>query len=237
MATEAQINANRANALKSTGPVTAEGRAASAANSFQHGLAVRECLTYLFNTEEQERFDDLRNNLRRELLPKTEIEEQAFATVAHSFFQAARARSFEIIAQEKWLLDPDNEKLQRKMDLMTAYRLRLERGAEKALRHLGKVQLDRICHNEVNVILEKYGHDTRASLAIPMHDLRRRHFKHATGLHIAKEIVAKWQEPVEEKLTKKQQEEESAQKINFIDMFLPPDIKKMKDDLEKKGLL
>jgi hypothetical protein len=37
-ATDAQINANRANAQKSTGPRTAEGKAASSRNGLKHGL-------------------------------------------------------------------------------------------------------------------------------------------------------------------------------------------------------
>jgi hypothetical protein len=38
MATPAQIAANRANAQKSTGPRTAEGKAASRLNALKHGL-------------------------------------------------------------------------------------------------------------------------------------------------------------------------------------------------------
>ena len=39
MATEAQIAANRQNALKSTGPSSPEGKAASSQNRLTHGLA------------------------------------------------------------------------------------------------------------------------------------------------------------------------------------------------------
>ena len=39
MATPAQINANRNNAKKSTGPKTPEGRAAARLNGLKHGLA------------------------------------------------------------------------------------------------------------------------------------------------------------------------------------------------------
>jgi hypothetical protein len=39
MATEKQIVANRANALRSTGPKSAAGRARSGRNAFRHGLS------------------------------------------------------------------------------------------------------------------------------------------------------------------------------------------------------
>ena len=41
MATPAQIAANRRNALKSTGPRTAAGKAASGRNALTHGLTAR----------------------------------------------------------------------------------------------------------------------------------------------------------------------------------------------------
>jgi hypothetical protein len=41
MATEKQINANRKNAQKSTGPKTAEGKAAVSQNAVKHGLFTR----------------------------------------------------------------------------------------------------------------------------------------------------------------------------------------------------
>jgi hypothetical protein len=40
MATERQIAANRANAMKSTGPRTAAGRRKSSRNAFRHGLSL-----------------------------------------------------------------------------------------------------------------------------------------------------------------------------------------------------
>ena len=44
MATEAQINANRRNSHKSTGPQTAEGKAAVSHNAVKHGLFAHEAV-------------------------------------------------------------------------------------------------------------------------------------------------------------------------------------------------
>jgi len=44
MSTEAQIHANRQNAQKSTGPKTAEGKAAVSQNAVKHGLIASEAV-------------------------------------------------------------------------------------------------------------------------------------------------------------------------------------------------
>jgi hypothetical protein len=46
MATEAQINANRANARKSTGPRTPEGKAVVSQNAVTHGFLARETVIH-----------------------------------------------------------------------------------------------------------------------------------------------------------------------------------------------
>ena len=71
MATQAQINANRQNAQKSTGPRTAEGKAAVAQNAVKHGLfAVQDVLT----VENQAEFDQLREEMLAELSPIGSVE-------------------------------------------------------------------------------------------------------------------------------------------------------------------
>jgi hypothetical protein len=71
MATDAQINANRQNAQKSTGPVTAEGKAAVSQNALKHGLfAVQDVLT----TENQQEFNLLRDQMLAQLAPAGAVE-------------------------------------------------------------------------------------------------------------------------------------------------------------------
>jgi len=71
MSTDAQINANRENAQKSTGPVTAEGKAVVSQNALKHGLfAVQDVLT----TENQAEFDLLREQMLAQLAPGGAVE-------------------------------------------------------------------------------------------------------------------------------------------------------------------
>jgi hypothetical protein len=71
MATEAQIHANRANAQKSTGPRTAEGKASVSQNAVKHGLSGR---LDVIKGEDQARFDQHRETLLAELRPDGVVE-------------------------------------------------------------------------------------------------------------------------------------------------------------------
>jgi hypothetical protein len=66
MASEAQVNANRSNAQKSTGPRTAEGKAVVAQNAVKHGLAAR---LEVIRGEDQAEFDRHRQGMLDELAP------------------------------------------------------------------------------------------------------------------------------------------------------------------------
>ncbi len=54
MSTEAQINANRQNAQKSTGPRTAEGKAVVSQNAVKHGLFAAEAVIRIENPADYE---------------------------------------------------------------------------------------------------------------------------------------------------------------------------------------
>ena len=61
MTTEAQVNANRANAQKSTGPRTPEGKAKVAQNALKHGLLAKQAVVAGEDTDD---FDLLRDQFR-----------------------------------------------------------------------------------------------------------------------------------------------------------------------------
>jgi hypothetical protein len=71
MSTEAQINANRQNAQKSTGPRTAEGKAAVSQNAVKHGLFASEAV---IKGENREEFDLYRDEMLGELAPVGAVE-------------------------------------------------------------------------------------------------------------------------------------------------------------------
>src|SRR5712691_3433385 len=68
MATFKQFEANRRNALKSTGPKTPEGRAAVSMNSLRHGLRAR---TVVLPGENREEFNQLCDDREREWQPES----------------------------------------------------------------------------------------------------------------------------------------------------------------------
>jgi hypothetical protein len=71
MATVAQIAANRQNSLKSTGPVTSQGKLKVSQNAVQHGLTAKESIIYL---ENQDEFMQYRDSLLNELRPDGAME-------------------------------------------------------------------------------------------------------------------------------------------------------------------
>ncbi len=72
MATEAQIEANRANAQKSTGPRTPEGKAVVSQNAITHGLLAR---AGVIPGEDAHEFAAHREGLLKQLRPGTPLEE------------------------------------------------------------------------------------------------------------------------------------------------------------------
>jgi hypothetical protein len=162
MATVRQIDANRRNALKSTGPRTTEGKERSRWNSLKHGL----CAGHIVLPYEHESdYHEIRASLIECHRPANAQELMLVDQVAQSYFRILRAR-----AVETGMLDLQIEDTKRRHGISTAPRpddhkalavsfatessdgmlkyLRydgsIERAYYRALDHLRKVQNDRL---------------------------------------------------------------------------------------------
>jgi hypothetical protein len=88
MASEAQISANRRNAVQSTGPKTAEGKAAASRNAQRHGLSAEQVVLF----DEQARdFALLRDELRAALDPADAAEEEMVERIVICAWRLRRA--------------------------------------------------------------------------------------------------------------------------------------------------
>src|SRR5215217_4667863 len=92
MTSEKQAQANRRNALKSTGPKTPEGKAAVRLNANKHGLRSQEVL---LPGEDEETLKELDENLRAELQPLGELENQLVAGIIAAHWRLRRLRRVE----------------------------------------------------------------------------------------------------------------------------------------------
>jgi len=92
MATEKQIQSNRANAMKSTGPRTEGGKNRSRANSWKHGLTAE---LLVIGGEEADDFHDLRATLIDAHDPQSPLERELVERLAGIFWRLRRLPFFE----------------------------------------------------------------------------------------------------------------------------------------------
>src|SRR5215213_4516480 len=87
MTNDKKAEANRRNALKSTGPKTPEGKAAVRLNALRHGLLSQEIL---LPGEDEEAFRDLGEHLRAELQPVGELENLLVDRIISAYWRLRR---------------------------------------------------------------------------------------------------------------------------------------------------
>ena len=149
MASMAQINANRANALHSTGPRTEEGKARSSLNAVKHGLNSKE---FFVRDDEREEFDELRQSLAAEVNPQTALDWSLFTQLLHARWTMRRV---DVLEAELFATSPDPLAGDdaRRLELLARYYTRAERSFYRALKEL-RVQLT--------------NHVTRDNLPVPL---------------------------------------------------------------------
>lgn len=95
MTSEAQISANRRNALRSTGPKSAEGKAASSRNAIKHGIHSQ--IAVLPN-ERQEDYDANVAAFIRKFQPQDDVERRLVERMADCEWRLMRSRYIETAA-------------------------------------------------------------------------------------------------------------------------------------------
>jgi hypothetical protein len=94
---EKQMIANRQNALKSTGPTSAEGKAVASRNALKHGLLAKEVvITQGEGAENAQQFSDLLNDLIAEFAPASGMEEILVEKIAACYWRMRRAHRYEV---------------------------------------------------------------------------------------------------------------------------------------------
>jgi hypothetical protein len=90
---EKQLAANRANAVKSTGPTTPDGRARSAQNSRKHGFTASKFV--IVSAEDAQDLENLKADIIHTYQPANTMELLTCERIATSFFTMQRAAQFE----------------------------------------------------------------------------------------------------------------------------------------------
>ncbi|HXK01944.1 MAG TPA: hypothetical protein VMS37_06040 [Verrucomicrobiae bacterium] len=151
MATPAQIAANRANAQKSTGPRTPEGKTASSMNALKHGM---DAASIVIPGEDPADYERIASEYRRDLDPRSALEQFQVDTIIRCDWQRRRLRRIEaklyraLLAEGETpeeidvdiLRDSPTGKLLRKTFAQIAS---LERAHSRALAELRRIRRER----------------------------------------------------------------------------------------------
>ena len=90
--TEKQLTANRRNALRSTGPRTPKGRAASKMNALKHGILSTQVLVAgQYYQEDREEFEALHRRFAEDLQPEGPLEEMLVDQIVTAHWRLRRA--------------------------------------------------------------------------------------------------------------------------------------------------
>jgi hypothetical protein len=190
MSTQAQIDANRQNATKSTGPKTEEGRAKSAANSTRHGLQANPTTLFENNPHERSQYDALKAKLLKQCLPEGELELQAFERYVFALFQVDRARQMEIEAQSRWSNEPNNEIFFTQMERLLKLGAAQERRADRALKEFTKLQRDRILAMDIHTEVYLYDKTLDIPATFPMFEVRKTDLSKTTAGLLTLKLMA-----------------------------------------------
>jgi hypothetical protein len=140
MASASQINANRENAKKSSGPKTEQGKQTSSQNRLTHGLAIHDTGTfYLLADEDKEQFEAFCLSLQKEQQPQNVMERLLVRRVAEHQWLITRALRF----QQHCFFENNHVIAIQALALYLRYQGQHERSFYKALHELQSIRAKR----------------------------------------------------------------------------------------------
>lgn len=99
MISQKKLEANRRNALKSTGPKTDEGKAVAAQNSLKHGLTARRCP--ILPGEDENAFCQFRDALVADLKPRGVMQREIVDDIVQIRWKLRRLANVEAVMMER----------------------------------------------------------------------------------------------------------------------------------------
>jgi len=147
--------ANQPHPRRSTGPLTAAGKARSAMNSRTHGLCAKHIL---IGPEEQADYDEMAQGYLCELDPEGPVEQTVFSEIVGAAWQLGRVQRMETEAcagKSSYAEILDDEVLQKKLDRLARHHTRIERTFHRCLKQLKAMQKERIDNEEIYVSLTR----------------------------------------------------------------------------------
>ena len=171
MATEAQINANRKNSQKSTGPKTIEGKKAVAKNALKHGLFTNEAIIAGENLDD---YNTMREKTLDELSPQGNMETILAERIVSLTWRLKRIERFQSIVIDAMIDKKLNSPYANLAKKMLPPHLRSEQEDDENLDStLGKVIISDYSDSRVLDRLSIYERRIENSLFKTINELRR----------------------------------------------------------------
>jgi hypothetical protein len=139
MATEKQIEANRLNAQKSTGPRTDAGKRKSRLNAVKHGLTGH---LHVMTDDERQAHDTFIAGIVDSLKPADAVEHQLAHSVADGYWRINRVSAIENDFFASEACNQEGDALA-SLNLLTVYEMRLHRKVRLDLQQLREIQAAR----------------------------------------------------------------------------------------------
>jgi hypothetical protein len=177
MSSPARILANRQNAERSTGPVTAEGKARISKNSTKLGLF---SVANFVRVEEQEIFHEFESGYLAELSPASPLEQTLAREIIQAAWRLRRCANLESFTPE----DLDDEALDRLQTSIDRARAAAQRTFHRSLKELRRLQSE---HLEPAALMIKQAMAADALLLNELEDRQRQFAAEAASRNSAKQ--------------------------------------------------